>query len=208
MRIVWLVIAVAVLSACSSSPVRSTPRAGASSQRTAPAGMDFKPAQVREAAVVLRFEFGTGTFENDERSALPAQYEGTLLEALNAKALLTRDLRVLGKGERFDPRSGIARARELGADHVIFVGVKIDRGEMSFCSRSRQPLRVATTRWTQTAEVIRVSDGATRLTVPAPGIQSGEFEADCESPRSSRQRSRDDTLTEGVEALLKRVAGP
>ena len=207
MPIVWLVLALALLSGCASSSSSSS-----SSSPTPPVaargGGEFKPAQVRQPAVFVRFEFGTGAFSERERTALPAEYEGTLLDALNAKAVLTSDVRLLAKGERFDSRSGLERAREIGADHLIVVDVKIDRREMPFCSDGRRPFRVATTRWSQSAEVIRVSDGATRLSLPRPGIQLTELEPDCQSPSHSRQRSRGDTVTQGVEALLKRVVGP
>ena len=206
MLIVWLVLVIALLSGCasSSSPVSSSP----SRPVPARAASAFKPAEVRQPAVFLRFEFGTGAFSERERTSLPAEYEGTFLDALNAKAVLTRDVRVLAKGERFDSRTGLERARELGADHVIVVDVKIERGEMTFCANGRRPFRVATTRWSQAAEVIRVTDGVTRLSLPRPGIQLTEFDADCQSPNNSRQRSREDTVTQGVEELLRRVVGP
>ena len=200
-----------LLSGCTSSS-RSSSRAKTTSP-TATARADVKPAQIkpgqiRQPAVVLRFEFGSGTFSEEERTGLPETYEGTLLDALNAKAVLARDVRVLKTGEKFDARAGVRQAREIEADHVIVVNVLIERGEMPFCSGSRRPFRVPTTRWTQTAQVIRVRDGATSVTVPDPGVALTEFEADCESPAKSRQRSRDETLTLGVETLLKRVVGP
>src|SRR3989442_1180446 len=51
---------------------------------------DFRPAEVRQPAVVVRVTFA-GALSDREREALPAGDEGALLEGLNARAVLAKD---------------------------------------------------------------------------------------------------------------------
>src|SRR3989442_14938579 len=45
---------------------------------------DFRPAQIRQPAFVVRLAFA-GQRSDREREALPVEYEGALLEGLNAR---------------------------------------------------------------------------------------------------------------------------
>src|SRR5437870_8830143 len=52
---------------------------------------DFRPAQIRQPAFVVRLAFA-GQRSDREREALPVEYEGALLEGLNARAVLAKDV--------------------------------------------------------------------------------------------------------------------
>src|SRR2546425_13297332 len=80
---------------------------------------DFRPAEVRQPAVVVRVTFAGGLSDR-EREALPAEYEGALLEGLNARAVLAKDVQVLAGGDaKLAPQAALERARPPGARHAI-----------------------------------------------------------------------------------------
>lgn len=172
---------------------------------------DFRPGQVRRPAIVVRFVFA-GQFEDTERQAMLADYEGALLEALNTRAVLAKDVRLLGEREpRLEPAAAVEKARAVGADHAVSVQVRVVRGAQPlFCAETRRPFRAPTTVWSQTVGVFRATDGATRLVVPATSgaLDVYDFEADCDNPRESTRRTPAEASNEAVRRLLNRVVGP
>src|SRR2546425_10865397 len=127
---------------------------------------DFRPAEARQPAVVVRVTFAGGLSDR-EREALPAEYEGALLEGLNARAVLAKDGPGLAGGDaKPDAHAALQRARTLGADHAIVVDVRVATGEMIFCRESRRPFQAPATVWSQSVQVLRSSDGAARLAIP------------------------------------------
>src|SRR2546425_11213515 len=140
-----------------------SPRAG---ERVPVRAADFGPAEARQPAVVVRVTFAGGLSDR-EREALPAEYEGALLEGLNARAVLAKDVQVLAGGDaKLDAHAALERARTLGADHAIVVDVRVATGEMIFCRESRRPFQAPATVWSQSVQVLRSSDGAARLAIP------------------------------------------
>jgi hypothetical protein len=183
--------------------------AGPTSDTEAPGpapASDFAPAQIRQPAVMLRVVVGMGDFAEHERSSLPAFYEGTLLEALDARAIPPRDAQRVTEGP-LDRRAAAARARDVGADHALLVDVRVERLELIFCRQGRRPFQAPTTVWAQTAEVVRASDGTSRLRVSGPALTVSDLEPDCDNPRASRRRSGGETVGEGISRLLRRLLG-
>lgn len=172
---------------------------------------DFKPEQVRRPAIFVRFDFA-GTFEDRERQAQLDQYEGVLLEALNARAVLAKAVVFLRERDpRLASDAALAKARELDADHVVYVQVRVVRpAQAVFCSETRRPFRVQATVWGQQVDVLRVRDGASRVAVPGfgGGLDVYDFEPDCDNPRESRRRTPAEAIGEAVTRLLNRVVGP
>jgi hypothetical protein len=164
---------------------------------------DFRPIEVREPVVVVRVSLAAGRFSDREREVLPARYEGTLIDGLDARALPPRDVQRVTSGA-LDPRAALERARAIGADHAILVDVELSRGEPIFCQPGR-PFRASATVWAQTLIVLRASDGATRLTLTGPALAVTDLEADCDDPRQSRRRSGSEAATEAVSRLLTRL---
>ncbi len=170
---------------------------------------DFRPEQIHRPVLFVRLAFAT-RLEDNAREATRSDYEMALLEGLNARAVLARDVRVLagGDGER-DAGAALARARELGADHAIVVSVQLRSGEAVFCRETRRPFRAEATLWSETVQVVRTSDGAPRLAVPASsGLEVNDFDADCENPRASHRRASGEVAVDAVNRLLGHIAGP
>ena len=165
---------------------------------------DFTPAQIRHPAVVLRIVLGPGDFTAHEQSSLPASYEGALLEALDARAIPARDAQRVSQLDRL---AAAVRAREVGADHALLVDVRVEKVESYFCREGRRPFRAPATVWVQTAEVVRASDGVSRLAVSGPALTVIDLEPDCASPRESRRRGGSETVRESITRLLKRLLG-
>ncbi|PYM49841.1 MAG: hypothetical protein DME14_07495 [Candidatus Rokuibacteriota bacterium] len=170
---------------------------------------DFRPAEVRQPAVVVRVTFAGGLSDR-EREALPAEYEGALLEGLNARAVLAKDVQVLAGGDaKLDAHAALERARTLGADHAIVVDVRVATGEMIFCRERRRPFQAPATVWSQSVQVLRSSDGAARLAIPEDaGLTVTDLDADCDDPRASRRLPTSDVIASAVARLLTRVVGP
>src|SRR3990170_1016896 len=171
---------------------------------------DFRPEQVRRPLVLVRLVRGPGEWEERESRALPDEYQGALLEALNARAVLAREVQVRGERDgRLDAPAALARARELGADHAVLVEIRVAQVQAVFCRDSRRAFRAAATLWSQSLRVLRAADGAVRLAVaPGSSLDLLDVEADCESPRESRRRSAGETIDEAVRRMLGRVVGP
>src|SRR5436309_9308401 len=168
---------------------------------------DFRPTQVRQPAVVVRLAFAG---QLSEREALPAEYEGALLEGLNTRAVLAKDVEILAQGDaKLDAHAALARARTLGADHAIVVDVRVATGEAIFCRESRRPFRARVTVWSQSVQVLRANDGAARLALPGDaGLTVTDLDADCEDPRASRRLATGEAIASAVARLLTRVVGP
>lgn len=197
MRLARAAVLGMVLTACAAP---SAPGARSGSFRAA----DFAPGQVRQPAVFVRVVLGGGPWSERERRSLAAAYEGALLEALNARAVVTRDVRS-GPEAPADEPAALARAREVGADHALLVAVRVDRGLRRFCLDGRRPFETTATVWRQQARLLRASDGAERLRVEPDAATVSDLEPDCEDPRASRRRSPDETAAEAVSRLLGRL---
>jgi len=171
---------------------------------------DFRPEQVRRPLVLVRLVRGAGRWEERESRALPDEYQGALLEALNARAVLAREVQVRGEREGgLEPRAALARAREVGADHVVLVEIRVSQVQPVFCRDGRRPFRAAATLWSQSLQVLRAQDGAVRLSVAAgSALDLLDVEPDCENPGESRQRSAGEVIDEAVRRMLGRVVGP
>jgi hypothetical protein len=187
---------VALVAACTGAAQEAAPQ-------RAP---DFRPIDVRQPAVIVRVTLAAGLFSDQEREVLAATYEGTLLEGLDARAVLPRDTQRVTSGA-LDPSAAVARARAIGADHAILVDVDVTRGEPIFCRQGPRPFRASATTWTQTLTVLRASDGATRLAVGGPALIVTDLEPDCDDPRRSRRRSGHETAVEAVTRLLTPLLG-
>jgi hypothetical protein len=198
-RLARAALVLALLAACA-TPAAPGGRSG--SFRAA----DFAPGQIRQPAVFVRVVPGGGPWTERERSRLVAAYEGALLEALNARAVATRDIRS-GPEAPDDGPAALARARQVGADHAVLVTVRVDRGFRRFCLDGRRPFETTATLWRQQARVLRASDGAERLRVEPEVLTVSDLEPDCEDPRASRRRSLDETAADAVSRLLGRLLG-
>ncbi len=117
---------------------------------------DFRTEQVRRPAIFVRLVFA-GPFEDQERQRMLADYEGALLEALNTRAVLANDVRILGEREpRLEPVAAVEKARAVGADHAVSVQVRVTRGGQAlFCAETRRPFRAPSTVWGQSVDCSR-----------------------------------------------------
>jgi hypothetical protein len=192
-------VALAVLAAGCASGGATTP------ERTTPtSASDFRPSQLRLAAVTVRVAIDANAdIPERERASLAGLYEGTLVEHLNARALVVRDVQLSTSREPLG--AAAARAREVGADHAIVVDVRIEPDVVRVCEATARALQGRATVFRQRATVVRASDGVVRSTteVTVPAV-----EADCDAQRpSARARSAAATATSAVELLLARMLG-
>lgn len=197
----------AFVAACASPPGGPAGRSVGASPARVP---ELRPAEIRQPALLIRLSLGPGEWTDRQRTSLPAEYEGTILEGLNAKAVLAKDVRLVTvKDGAFDARAALERARAIGADHAILIEVRVSHEIATFCEGTARPLRGPATVWRQEVEVFRASDGAARLTrARAPELVVTDVDPDCENPRKSERRSPEDTLALAVEKLLTRLFGP
>ncbi len=166
---------------------------------------DFRPSEIRQPAVFVSVVIGPGDFSDRERAAAPEDYEGALLEGLNARAVLAKDVRLV-KTAKIDPRQALGRAREVQADHAILIAVRVEQSREIFCRQTRRPFAATVRIWSQELQVLRASDGATRLVVPPEDALSvADLEPSCDDPRVSRRRSPAETLNSAVDKLLTRL---
>ena len=203
LRVGSLLAAILLVAGCA-------PAARESHPTPAPArGADFKPAEVRMPAITVHFTFGPGEFSEQERRSLPGEYEGAVLEGLNARAVLARDVTLVSDRQpRVDARAALARAREVQADHAVIVEVNVTRGRLELCREARRPFPANVTRWRQTVEVLRVRDGARRLALAeSAALFTIDLEENCSNPAESQRRSTGDTLQRAVDKLLTRLVG-
>lgn len=170
----------------------------------------YRPAELRQPALVVRLSFGAGAFDAREREAITVRYEGALLDALNASGILVRDTRIASSAQgAATPAAALARAREVHADHAVLVEARIARQPEVFCRGTRRPLQATATVWTQGVTVLRAADGAARLTVaPDQTHAVMDLEPDCDNPQDSPRRSPDDLITEAAARLVRRLLTP
>ena len=194
-----------LLAAACASPVSSSVPSPAP-----PRASEYRSAELRQPALFVRLTFGAGDFDARDREAIAAQYEGALLDALNARGVLVRDTRVTPSSQgAVTTAIALARAREVQADHVVLVDVRVARQPEVFCRDTRRPFQTTATVWTQGVTVLRTADGAARMTVePDRARAVVDFEPDCEQPRESQRRSREETVTEAVDRLVRRLLLP
>jgi hypothetical protein len=166
---------------------------------------DYRPSQLRLTAVTVRVVVGPRADVPDrERASLPRAYEGALVEGLDGRAVVVRDVRSTTTAE--PPAVAAARAREVGADHAIVVDVRIEPDVVRVCEETSRPLRGRATVFKQHATIVRASDAAVRtaVDVKVPGV-----EADCDAARPSvRSRTATATVLSAVERLLGRLLPP
>jgi hypothetical protein len=166
---------------------------------------DFRPAQVRQAVVLVRVVVGsTSELSERDRKDLPALYESALLEALDARAILVRDVRsVDARGGVPEPAAAAARAREVGVDHALVVSLRVEPDVVRVCEETRRPLQGRAIVWRQDGRVVRATDAGERLHAQ---VTTPDVEAECDGPRPSvRRRGLQATTTAAVERLLGRM---
>ena len=172
---------------------------------------DFKPEQIRHPLFFVRFELASD-YDAKERQAEIADYEGALLDGLNSRAVLAKDVVVLRERDaKLDAAAMLGKARLLGADHAVSVHVQAIRpAQAVFCDGTRRPFRAPATVWSQAVSVVRASDGATRVAVEAQsgGLEVYDLDADCANPRESKRRTPTEALDDAVTRLLNRIVGP
>lgn len=166
----------------------------------------FRSATIRQPALFVRVEVGAGPWDERRRASLPGEYEGALVEALNARAVPIRDVQVVPSRERLDRKVAVTRAREVGADHALVVEADVRVAEVVFCGDTRRPFRARTTVWRQRLVVLRANDGAMAFETDAP-LEVPGLDPDCDTPRESRTRSAADQLSHAVDTLLARLLG-
>jgi hypothetical protein len=172
-----------------------------------PPGPRFAPAELRRIVTVVHVAVARGAFSERERELLTAAYEGALLEGLNARALLVLDFQ-RAEARLPDRAEVLARARALGADHVLLVAARVTREDGRFCAAEGRPFRAPVTRWSQALTVVRVDDGTPRLHEADPALGATDVEPDCVEPRQSRRRSGAEAAAAAVSRLLARLLEP
>jgi len=173
---------------------------------TSPArATDFRPADVRQAVVLVRVVIGSAAALSErERKEAPALYETALLEALDARAILVRDVRSVDATASV-PNAGAAaaRARDVGVDHALVVSVQVEPSVVRVCEDTRRPLQGRATVWRQEGRVVRAADAGERLRAEAA---MPDVDAECDGPRPSVQRRGvQATTTAAVERLLVKM---
>lgn len=202
-RLAALLTLAALVAGCASS-------LGARDDRQAPVGVaDTKPLEFRQPAIFVEVSASAADLEARDRSTLGSDYEGALLEALNARAVAVRDVELLAdRGRRVDGRAAVARAREIGADAAILIKARVARETVTLCEETRRALRGQALVFHQDVEVLRASDGATRLRIlDSPSLTAHEVEVDCDNPRGAVRRGVREAMNAAVAKLAKRLFG-
>lgn len=168
---------------------------------------DFRPTQIRQPALFVAVTL-KGDWAEREKTAWPQDYEGLLLEGFNARAVLVKDVRSGAAGSTLDRRVALARAREVGADHAILVDARAVSETVTVCQEAGRPRRGQALVWRQTVEVLRASDGATRLAAGGgPALMVTDADVDCRTGQA-RRREPAAVMRDAVERLLSRLLGP
>ena len=82
----------------------------------------------------------------------------------------------------------------------------MSRGPQVFCQGTRKRFQANATRWEQTAEVVRASDGNVRLrVVPGSILPVLDLDADCDNPRDSRRLTSGEAVADAVKRILTRL---
>jgi hypothetical protein len=168
---------------------------------------DFSGREVRQPALFVRVG-ESADMSAREREQLAATYEGALIEALDERGVPPTDVQRVAPGAGVEPRSALARAREVRADYAIIVFLQVERRDAIVCRNSRRPFSAVVTVWTQAVQVLRVRDGTSRIAIPAgQGLDVTDLEPDCANPRRSRLRDRAEMTASAIEVLTERVLG-
>lgn len=168
---------------------------------------DYAGREVRQPALFVRVG-DSFALSNRERESVAARYEGALVEAFDERGAPPTDVQPLTPDASFATRHALARAREVRADYAVVVELRVEQREAVFCREGRRPFVTATTVWTQAVQVLRVSDGASRMAVPpGQGLDVAEMVPDCANPGRSRLRDRTEMIALAVEAVAERVFG-
>ena len=191
-------LACVLLAGCAST----TGNPGSSREATAPASFDAR--SFRQPAVMVRVEVRQPA-SSREAEAIPDDYQGLLLEGLNVKAIVPRDVTIVAARDRLDHGRALARAREVGADHALLVDVSVSRVQTPFCAGTRRAFSAAALNVAQQVVVIKTGDG--RVGWTSERLETTSVEPDCETPRDSRRRSTTETLQAAVDRLLTRLLG-
>lgn len=169
---------------------------------------DDRPLEFRQPALVIAITADAGAVGDRDRQNLPGAYENALLEALNAKAIAVRDVDRVVANRRPDGRAAVARAREIGADAAIIIKARIALETVIVCRETRRPLRGQALVVHQDVEVLRVSDGTTRLRiVDSPSLDANDVEIDCDQPRGARRGGVRAATEAAVAKLADRLFG-
>ena len=199
MRGLVLTCALMLAGCAASSSTPESPRGAATPTAS------FDARTFRQPAIVVRVEVRQSQVSKRETEAIPDDYQGLLLEGLNAKAIVPRDVTIVGAREKLDQARAVARAREIGADHALLVDVAVARAETLFCRGTRRAFTAVTLNVAQEATVIAATDGAVRW--KAERLEATSIEPDCETPRDSQRRSTNETLQAAIDRLLTRLLG-
>jgi hypothetical protein len=168
---------------------------------------DFSGREVRQPALFVRVA-DSAELSAREREQVAASYEGALIEAFDERGVPPTDVQRVAPGDSVEPRSALARAREVRAEYVIIVSLQVERRDAIVCRNSRRPFSAVVTVWAQALQVLRVRDGTSRIAVPAgQGLDVADLEPDCANPRRSRLRDRAEMTASAIEALTERILG-
>ena len=183
----------------------------------------FRPSAVRRPAVYLqvsleRVGLGSGPFSAEERAGIPERYESAVQESLNGLGILPVDITLEARRaertnalplEGLKPAAALARAREIGADHLVIVDARLSRRDLALCRQGGRALVGTATYWEAGLEVLRVSDGAQILLEP-PGAEQRvlDIEIDCRQGRLIRRKAMDEMVEESVGKILAPLRKP
>jgi len=200
--------AVAALAALLLASILASCALGGRDDRSAVAttrASDFRLADIRQAVVLVRVVVASSSrLSERDRKELPALYESALLEALDARAILVRDVRsVDARGAGGELAAAAARAREIGVDHALVVNLRVDSDVVRVCEEARRPLRGQAGVWRQEARVVRATDGGERLRAE---VTTPDVEAECDGPQPTVQRRGMQAMTTAaVERLVAKI---
>jgi hypothetical protein len=168
----------------------------------------FQPLAVKRPAVVIAVSTDHAAAASRaparEVESQPERYATELGEALNALGILPVDV-ALEAAAPPDPARALARARQLGAEHLLIVDARLKRGNVVHCRDARRPVAGPTVYWEAGLQVLRVGDGAYLLAEPA-GVANRvvDVELDCATGRVERRRS----MAEMIERAARLAVAP
>jgi len=216
MRALPIVLVVLLLAASGCA----TPELGAPGPWRDPA---FRPSAVRRPAVYVqvsleRVGMGSGPFSAEERAGIPERYETAVQESLNGAGILPVDITLEARRaektndlplEGIKPAAALARAREIGADHLVIVDARLSRRDLPLCRQGARALVGTATYWETGLEVLRVSDGS-RVLIEPPGAEQRvlDLEVDCKQGRLIRRKAMDEMVEESVGKILAPLGRP
>jgi len=152
------------------------------------------------------------------RAGIPERYESAVQEALNGAGILPVDITLEARRaektndlplEGIKPAAALARAREIGADHLVIVDARLSRRDLPLCRQGARALVGTATYWEAGLEVLRVSDGV-RVLVEPPGAEQRvlDLEVDCRQGRLIRRKAMDEMIEESAKRALEPLSRP